>query len=350
VTTLVSLAARDFIVVGCDSLATTSVPMVSPFGIDSNFFDPNTGEIKVDSGGKPLLKSVNQIWEMSISRPVDQLPSVTKIFDLKPKKAGLLFAGTSKIGETTIKNLVESFKHLKETRKYKSYTIEGLAQRFADYVESVFAKEIPTEMNRPRMDVILSGFSAGHRSPETWKITFSYNWSQQKFEKDIASEKKRGSYGFAFGGQYDVIERIIYGLDLQSWDSLRERCWSMLEEYQKEVDAALSLAQASVVIPKIDRNDNKYSLFGTNFGGVKGVFFSDVGSLSEQAGIDLVHFLISTMIKSQEFSSSIPTVGGNIHLAIITAEEGFKWISKEEYRLETHTVPKFTHVGNLKTE
>lgn len=346
-TTLVTLAARDFIVAGCDSLATTSVPLVSPFALDSEFFNANTGEIKLDAGGKPLLNNVSQIYEKSEQSPVDQLPSVTKIFDLSPKKAGLLFAGASKIGDVTIKNLVESFKDLAETKNYGAYTIQGLAEKFAEYIEAVFAKEIPTESNRPRMDVILSGFSDGQRSPETWKITFSYDWAQQKFLKEIDADKKGGEYGFTFGGQYNVIERIIYGVDIESWGSLRANGWSMLEGYQKEVEAALNVAQVNVVIPKIDRANDKYSVFGTNFGGVRGVFFSDVGSLSEQAGIDLVHFLISTMIKSQEFSSSIPTVGGKIHLGLITAADGFQWISKEEYRFESHTIPKFSsHARN----
>jgi hypothetical protein len=296
----------------------------------------------LDATGQPLLNNASQIYERSEQSPVDQLPSVTKIFDLGPKKAGLLFAGASKIGDVTVKNLVESFKDLPDTKNYVAYTIEGLAKKFADYIEEVFTKEIPIESNRPRMDVILSGFSAGERSPETWKITFSYDWVQQKFLKEIDADKKGGAYGFTFGGQYNVIERIIYGVDIESWGSLRARCWSMLEEYQKEVEAALTAAQANVVIPKIDRTKDKYSLFDKNFGGVRGVFFSDVGSLSEQAGIDLVHFLISTMIKSQEFSSSIPTVGGKIHLGLITVADGFQWISKEEYRFESHTIPKFS--------
>jgi exosome complex RNA-binding protein Rrp4 len=46
------------------------------------------------------------------------------------------------------------------------------------------------------------------------------------------------------------------------------------------------------------------------------------------------------MIKAQQFSGSIPTVGGDIHIAIITRANGFVWISKEEYTFRGHAVRK----------
>ena len=96
-TTTVSLAARDFIVIGCDSLATTSMDLLFPLQISQEFFDQN-GELKIGPDGKPLLKS-ERIWERVVSMPVNQLPSVTKLYYLKPAKAALLFAGASRIGE-----------------------------------------------------------------------------------------------------------------------------------------------------------------------------------------------------------------------------------------------------------
>ena len=63
-------------------------------------------------------------------------------------------------------------------------------------------------------------------------------------------------------------------------------------------------------------------------------------SLSEQAAINFAEFLVETMIKAQQLSGTIPTVGGDIHLAIITKANGFVWISKEEYIFRGHAVPK----------
>src|SRR5271154_2350624 len=97
-TTIVSLAARDFIVVGCDSLATTSLDLIYPTDLTNEFFDAN-GNLKLDSNGQPLLKNTNQIWSRAQSMPVDQLPSVVKLYDLEPIRACFLFAGASRIGD-----------------------------------------------------------------------------------------------------------------------------------------------------------------------------------------------------------------------------------------------------------
>lgn len=82
-TTLISLAARDFFAVGCDSLATSSARLVFPGQLAQDYFD-NSGILKLDPDGRPLLREAHQLWEKSESMPVDNLPSVTKLFDLDP--------------------------------------------------------------------------------------------------------------------------------------------------------------------------------------------------------------------------------------------------------------------------
>jgi len=46
------------------------------------------------------------------------------------------------------------------------------------------------------------------------------------------------------------------------------------------------------------------------------------------------------MIKSQQFSSGMPTVGGEVHIALITKAEGFQFVSREEYSHAGHFTPK----------
>jgi hypothetical protein len=47
------------------------------------------------------------------------------------------------------------------------------------------------------------------------------------------------------------------------------------------------------------------------------------------------------MIQAQTFSSSIATVGGKIHVAILTKDAPFRWISEEAYTFEGKPIPKF---------
>ena len=46
------------------------------------------------------------------------------------------------------------------------------------------------------------------------------------------------------------------------------------------------------------------------------------------------------MIKSQQFSSMLPVVGGDVHISLITKEDGFRFISREEYEHEGYRTPR----------
>ena len=50
------------------------------------------------------------------------------------------------------------------------------------------------------------------------------------------------------------------------------------------------------------------------------------GNLSLQDAIDYAEFLIDTTAKFQRFSNAIPSVGGEVDIALVTVYDGFRWI------------------------
>ena len=302
----------------------------------AKYFFSGDGTLKLGEDNQPLLKSVKVLSAFLESIPTNQLPSVTKIFDLKPFEAGVLFAGISGIGNQSLKNLIDRFK---ESSDFKSlydtdYTLEKLTQMLFNYLKGNFDivyEEYPEEF-RPIMEVIVSGYSKEGIQPEVFRIILG----QSPY---VREEVKAGDFTIVYGGTYDVIQRIVGGIDFRNFSNLRERNREILDNCKRLIETKLSEADLEFDIPEFDDNDPDFDLFGKDLGGVRGIF-SDIKSLSEQAAIDFVEFLISTMIKAQEFSESLPTVGGEIHIAIITKMGGFKWISKEEYKFQDNTVPK----------
>ncbi len=347
-TTLISLAARDFIVVGCDSLATTMADLVYPGDLASEFFDAS-GNLKTDADGKPILNAAHQLWDKAQRMPVDNLPSVTKLYDLEPYRACLLFSGAARIGETTIGNLVATFKSklpslVKKSGKKQDvrtpYTMEWLAKKLEAFILEIYQAEFPAEQRRPTMDLILSGYSEAYREPELWRIKFTFDRQKFVFETSAHNQIKRQEYSVIFGGQYDVVQRIVNGIDDQSYFSLRERMVKILEEHFVDLEQELKLSHPDVSLTKPNFWGKKYNPFEDDQGGVTRVF-PDVGSLSEQAGIDLVYFLVSAMIQAQSFAQAIPTVGGKIHVAMLTKDTPFRWISEEAHTFEGRPIPKF---------
>ena len=223
-TTLISLAARDFIAVGCDSLATVSQPLVFPYALTQEFFDEH-GRLKMGADGKPLLNSSTQIYEKAVSMPVNNLPSVTKLFDLEPYRVCLMFSGTSRIGEVTIKNLVATFKSQLPKMKKKDrphYTVQGVTEELKTFIVKLYETEIPNPEARQAMDIIISGYSEDFREPELWRLKCSYDWIQKKFDAPVTNQVARKSYNVIFGGQYDAVQRIVHGYDEGSYWNLRE--------------------------------------------------------------------------------------------------------------------------------
>ncbi len=57
---------------------------------------------------------------------------------------------------------------------------------------------------------------------------------------------------------------------------------------------------------------------------------ANVFAFSLQDAIDFAKFLIKTTADFQRFSGNLPTVGGDIDIALITNRHGFRWIAQKE--------------------
>lgn len=334
-TTTISLATRDCIVLGCDSLATSIRPFLDPLLLADYFFD-QSGELKRDTNGDPLLKKIAQLSALVRHVPQDQLPNVTKLFHLKPLPVGLLFAGAASLGDLSVKNLVDSFldHDLFAPFRMTAPSVQQVADAFLKFAKEIydrFYSALPDTL-KPMMEVVLSGYSADSLLPEVYRLNFSATPS-------IKAEVNAGKFDIVFSGQYDVIQRVVMGIDLQSYLSLTDKSEKILKNYRDSLQNFLVASGVQVALPEPDMADQKLQIFAGDFGGVKGLN-ANRDSLSEQAAINFVEFLIDTMIKAQQFSGSIPTVGGDVHIAIITKANGFVWISKEEYIFRGHAVPK----------
>jgi hypothetical protein len=146
--------------------------------------------------------------------------------------------------------------------------MEWIAQTFKTFVEGVYQREITEEWKRPKMEVILSGYSAEHREPELWRLVFNYNRTTSKFECDVSNPVARGQFNVIFGGQYDVIQRVVNGIDWPSYWSLKQRAVKMLGEYHDEMQAKVHAIDPKITIPKPDFWDENYNIFKDEQGAV----------------------------------------------------------------------------------
>lgn len=91
--------------------------------------------------------------------------------------------------------------------------------------------------------------------------------------------------------------------------------------------------------PSVERFDSIGCTWSGD-GSVVGLLWSskapvaNFGAFSLQDAIDYAKFLIRTTADYQRFSGRLPTVGGEIDIALITNHRGFRWIAQKElYRI-----------------
>lgn len=337
-TTILSVATRECIAIACDSLATDIRPMVDPWDFMDKFFEiknPGKGAdviLKKDKDGNPLLKNNTDFYQMLEDIPYNQLPTVTKIFHLYPANAGLLISGASIIRERSLKNIIEEFLAKDEIAKYlkRNYSIKGIADRLYKFIKVYYDEAFKNMPYKPRIEILLSGYS---KAKSTWQPIIMRLLFGVK--EDIEDSFSHGKYGVAFGGQYDVIQRVVNGIDELNYYNAQKQYKKILNNYYDKLMEHFKKKKIDIDIPHPtlykDLSDNNWEFSGLT---------TPYDNLSDQAAIDFVHYLVDIMIKSQQFNNRLPTVGGDIHIAIITKTMGFKWISKEEYKYKDYGVPK----------
>ena len=331
-TTLVALATKDALVMGCDSLGSAMKPMIDPFNLAFDFFDSRRNwKLKVDKQGKPILKEFNDVYKMTELIPYNQMTHVTKMFSFHPLEMGVMTTGISSIGARTIKSLINEFKGKDNAFSKKSrapnYTVKSIGNRFLNFISKYYEKEYSQQMSKPALEFMIGGYDKQKPIPTINRIYVHTK------ELEAAIE---GGFGIAFGGQMQEIQRLVFGTDNNNRAKLISRINELLEKYRKKLDAYLKRRKCDIKLPEAGK-------FGADLDLFKdwdlNRFATSWGDFSEQNAIYCVHFFVEVMIRSQQFCSTLPTVGGDVHIALINKEKGFIFISREEYEHEGFTTP-----------
>ena len=141
-----------------------------------------------------------------------------------------------------------------------------------------------------------------------------------------------------FGGQTKEIRRIIFGTDSDNMRLISHRHADKIFEYHKLLTEYLRKNNISIDLPTPNDYRDRLHIFSDGWG-LEG-FQADWGNFSEQNAIECVHWLVEIMCKAQQFSSALPTVGGEINLAIVTKSDGFRFVSKREYQVGDYSIPR----------
>lgn len=330
-TTLVALACKDALVMGTDSLGTFAKRLIDPVDL-LRYFDANDDyKLKLDDQGNPMLDNLRTLFEQAQDVPYNQQSNLTKLFDLSPLPMGVMFTGIASIGNQTIRKHITKFKEddplFNVGSEPSNYSVQSAGSALLKHLRHAYVCAFPDPDERPELELIIGGYDHLSDLPSLFRLDVREDTITRLFSSD-------SPFGAAFGGQYDWIQRIVFGTDSENEHRLALRVHDLLDEYEQRVSDAVSNAGLEFEVPKPDFWGDEFRLF--NDWGLQGLD-ANFDDFSEQNAIDCVDFFIELMARSQTFSSQLPTVGGDIHVAVIR-KDGFRFVSRQEWRHGDHTI------------
>jgi len=231
--------------------------------------------------------------------------NANKIANLyKGKPIGCVAYGSGSIGSASISTLLKDFReHLAEGAEkgfsIHSYTIEDVAKRLAVFLMAHAQRLAPNEP-RPSIGIMVGGYSAGKNLGEAWLVPI-----ENGVLRDLKPLRKEGDVGISWGGEGEVIARLVLGFS----QGLPNVLGSVIKppppaaDLNKLMDLLRNTLQAPLAFAPMPIQD----------------------------AIDLAEWLVHTAIMFSRFSPGAPSVGGPIESAAITKHEGFKWIHRKHY-------------------
>lgn len=328
-TTLIALNTRDAIVMGCDSLGTVTKRLVDPFDL-VDYFDTNGDlNIKVDEQGQPILSDFSKIYNKSQHVPYDNMAYVDKLFALEPLEMAVMSAGEVAIGNRTIKNLLGEFKKtdsFEKSTEGTSYTLKSIGRKLLRFMWGYYLQMYPDERRRPELELMLGGYDKRKPTPGIVRIYVNEN----------KIEEPDYDFGVFLGAQKKEIQRIVFGTDYENKLRLIERVDDLLKRYHSLLNQQLVDSGIQIQLKQPGEFGNELYIFNDwDLEGIEARW----QAFSEQNAIECVDFLVNIMIKSQQFCSQMPTVGGAVQLAVIKKSSGCTFISRREWRHGDHAVP-----------
>ena len=300
-TTLAAIVTKDALVMGCDSLATVTKALIDPMEMVEFFDEAAEFKLKLDEAGTPVLLDFKTLLGKTQLVPYNQMSHMTKLFSLDPLPMGVMHTGITSIGERTVRSLVNEFK-LKDkafaNARSRNYTVRSVGERLLEWLWGHYSDAYSDSL-KPDMELLIGGYSRQEQIPKVWRLRVQDHAIEPGLPDDVG-------FGIVFGGQTDWIQRIVFGTDFRNKLKLHLRTKELLEAYYGRVVDAAHAAGAVFKIPKPEEYADDLVLFNEwDMDGLTALW----GDFSEQNAIECIDFLVGIMIKSQQFSDRLPTVG-----------------------------------------
>lgn len=328
----IALATSDAVILGCDSIASTTQYFLDPF--DLEWEKGADGKHAKDGDGKFRLKFDYSDYQAVVT---NAWGGVTKLFAIHPRPTPVaaVTAGLAKLNDRPIASLAVEFMAKHEKRQKKLVGCEVICKSFLEFLRAEYDRHyekspLPAAL-REGPELLLGGFGRDDDFPSIFRIDVQGN----KYWKHFAGDGDDSPTGLAWNGQSDAVERFIRGYDGELKHYVEGKIAAELKAHSENVKRYFAdtvngvldkLKQKmpdgiSVDVPDLTSIEIDWEQYRTPL---------SYSSLPRQEAINFVAFLVNLQSGKSRFARGVATVGGRTHIAVITKEKGFALLNEPE--------------------
>ena len=271
----VALVTSEAIVFGCDSTASATTVMLDVYrhGIQVG----EDGHATVTFPPDALKRVVTNSWS-----------GVTKMFAIGTEDVPVVAvaAGRARLKERTVTSLALEFQRMDPSGGTVQLIAEGFREFMRGYYDQHYEDTPVPESMRDGPEFLVGGFGSSARFPALYRVRIQ--------ENTVTPELIRGATGLSWGGQANAVERVIRGCD---------------RTLRSELEALV-----------VDFNFEKHK---TRF---------NYANLPLQEAVNMVSYMVLLQAGVSRFGDGIATVGGRIHIGVITRNDGVAFLNEPTLR------------------
>jgi len=327
----IALLTSDAVILGCDSIASTTGYFLDPIALE---WDKGPdGKYLQDENKKFILRFNYDDWLPLVT---NAWGGVTKLFLIHPKPTPVaaVTTGLAKLNERPIASLAAEFLAMHERRKKKHLVqVEVICNEFLKFMREKYLQnykdtKLPEEM-REGPEFLVGGFGRDDEFPCVYRINVQRNRVKRQWNT------KEATTGVAWGGQSSAVERFIRGMDGDLKQRIEGETSDALKRYSSDVKAFMA-GKINEILDKVGQPMPEGISLDLpeppkiNPGWEE--FRSDIGysNMPIQEAINFVSFLVGLQSGQSRFTRGVATVGGRTHIAVITKDKGFVLLNEPE--------------------
>jgi hypothetical protein len=287
----VAVVSAEALVLGCDSISTVTEYFINPFASPPEHIGAEEYRIAFTKGD--LVPLVTNVWD-----------GVTKMFALSSDErtpVAAVTAGLARLNNRSMKSYADEFLKDQAANSLVQHTVEEIANNFLIFMRRHYERHYANSPLPPELHdgpaFLLGGYDTASHLPALFRVNVQNN--------RVLSQCTPGTFGIAWDGQSDAVERLMHGYDAGLRDSVESQ---ITAEFDSE------------------RPDSPHFRIDWDNFGCKIAY----ENLPVQDSISLTAYLVELQSGKAKFGTGIATVGGRTRIGLIRKQEGFQMLNEPE--------------------